>query len=422
MLTGQGNQELAVEAMKRGASDYLIKVRLDRTTLVRAIAGAIERESLRRELIARQAALVESEARKTAVMEAALDAIVLMDVHGAIVDFNAAAESAFGYSRAEVIGRSVAEVLVPPPLREAHASGLERYLRTGEERVIGKRLQLPARRKDGTQFAAEVAVVRIRTSGPALFTAYIRDVTDRQRAEEADALRLSKQAVEQVNAELEAFSYAVAHDLRAPLRAISGFSAALAEDLQLAPGDDCARHLERITAAASHMGHLIDGLLSLSQTARSELCMADVDLGAHARRAMEQLRESEPGREVEFTVEGSLTAHGDARLLGALLQNLLANAWKFSSKKPRTVIVFGAEETADGRAFFVRDNGDGFDMAYAEKLFVPFQRLHRASEFSGTGIGLATVDRIIRRHGGRVWAEGRPALGATFFFSLPIKT
>jgi signal transduction histidine kinase len=227
-----------------------------------------------------------------------------------------------------------------------------------------------------------------------------------------------------VNKELEAFSYSVSHDLRAPLRSIDGFSLALLEDYAERLDDGGKKYLQHVRESAQHMGELIDGLLALARVTRSELRREEVDLSRLARDIGARLRNHDSGpsgtaQRVEFQVEDGLSAQGDARLLGNVLENLLGNAWKFTSKRPEARIEVGRlPEGAQPAAFFVRDNGAGFDMAYAGKLFGAFQRLHAATEFEGHGIGLATVQRIVRRHGGRIWAEGEVGVGATFYFSL----
>jgi len=367
---------------------------------------------------AAEAAVRESEARNTAVMAAALDAIVLMDHEGHITDFNPAAERTFGYSRDEIMGKSLAEMLIPPALRARHSGGLARYLKTGEEHVIGTRIEVSALRKGGTEFPAEVAVVRIRSEGPPIFTGYIRDISERRLAADAAMLRTAKEAAEEANSELETFSYSVAHDLRAPLRGINGFSSALLEDQGHKLDGDAKEYLVLIASEARHMGEIIDALLALARLTRTDLQQELVDLTELARAVIARLRATDPTRHVEFIATDGLTARGDARLVRALLENLLGNAWKFTGKKQDGRIEL-ALETVDGvPVFVVRDNGAGFDMALAEKLFVPFRRLHRASEFEGTGIGLATVQRIARRHGGRIWAESIENQGATFRFTL----
>lgn len=224
--------------------------------------------------------------------------------------------------------------------------------------------------------------------------------------------------LELTNRELEAFSYSVSHDLRAPLRSIDGFSQALLEDYgdKLdAPGVD---HLRRVRAASQRMARLIDDLLELSRMTRSEIRREPVDLSALARVIAGDLRKAQPGRQVTFRIANGLVAEGDPRLLRVVLENLLGNAWKFTAKQQRATIEVGLAQRDSKPAYFVRDDGAGFDMDYAGKLFGAFQRLHAVTEFEGTGIGLATVQRIVHRHGGQVWAEGEVGKGATFSFTL----
>jgi light-regulated signal transduction histidine kinase (bacteriophytochrome) len=220
------------------------------------------------------------------------------------------------------------------------------------------------------------------------------------------------------NNELEAFSYSVSHDLRAPLRSIDGFSQALLEDYSPkldAAGQD---HLRRVRAATQRMSVLIDDLLNLSRLSRSAMRREPLDLSALAAAVAQEVRQSDPARRVEFVIANDLAAEGDPQLLRVVMENLLGNAWKYTSGHPRARIEFGASHSNGRRTFFVRDDGAGFDPRYSARLFGAFQRLHAADEFPGTGVGLATVQRIIHRHGGRVWAEGAVEKGATFYFSL----
>ncbi|MGH7435104.1 MAG: sensor histidine kinase, partial [Polyangiaceae bacterium] len=237
---------------------------------------------------------------------------------------------------------------------------------------------------------------------------------DRQiaaRTEVEKALLLSNQ-------ELEAFSYSVAHDLRAPLRGISGFSTALLEDFGDKLDDDAKGYLNRITAAAERMSVLIDALLSLSRVTRGELRREELDLSRMAEAVVQRLRASDPSRDVEFVAAEGLGAWGDSGLLSAVFENLLSNAWKFTGAKAHARITFGVERKGGTPVYFVKDDGAGFSMAHANKLFAPFQRLHSSDRFAGTGIGLATVQRIILRHGGRIWAESEEEKGATFYFTI----
>ena len=237
-----------------------------------------------------------------------------------------------------------------------------------------------------------------------------------------------KQAVEETrrlndqlaaaNKELDAFSHSVSHDLRAPLRGIDGWSLALLEDYGGQLDEQGRTFLNRVRAETQRMGGLVDDLLQLSRLSRAEMHRQPVDLSGIARKVVARLRETAPERSVEFIVQPDLVAQGDAPLLEVALTNLLGNAFKFTGKRTQARIEFGRADGAGGDAFFVRDNGAGFDMAYAKKLFGAFQRMHKTSDFPGTGIGLATVQRIVHRHGGRVWAEAAAGHGATFYFTL----
>jgi len=236
-----------------------------------------------------------------------------------------------------------------------------------------------------------------------------------------EELERSVRDLRALNNEMESFAYAVSHDLRAPLRSIDGFSQILVEDKAEALGDDGRELLGRVRAAASRMGELIDDLLDLSRVSRHDLVVDNIDLGRIAASVVDELRTRDPERLVEVSIEVPERASGDPRLLRVVLTNLLANAWKFTRDRRPAHICFGAEAMTDATRFFVRDDGVGFDPKYADKLFGAFQRLHSATQFEGTGIGLATVQRIIHRHGGSVWAESEPDKGATFSFTLPAR-
>jgi signal transduction histidine kinase len=231
-------------------------------------------------------------------------------------------------------------------------------------------------------------------------------------------LAQQKNALAMVNRELESFSYSISHDLRAPLRHLVGFSGALLEDYAESLDTSAKGYLDCIVRAGHKMETLIEALLKLSRIARQELKIASVDLTQMARECAATLKESDPGRSVVFSIADELSARGDAPLLRAALENLLANAWKYTVKKETAIIELGRKEEGDATIFYLRDNGAGFDMRYADKLFGPFQRMHSESEFEGTGIGLATVQRIIHRHGGKIWADAAVDGGATFFFTL----
>jgi signal transduction histidine kinase len=243
-------------------------------------------------------------------------------------------------------------------------------------------------------------------------------VANQELQEEHGRLTEALTALAAANEELEAFSYSVAHDLRAPLRGIQGFSQAVLEDYSDKVDERGRDYLSRVSAAAVRMSALIDDLLQLSRISRAGLVPAAVDLSALARDIALELQRESPDRMVCMVIADEARATGDPQLLRIALENLLGNAWKFSSKVGEPVIEFGCMETGGQDVFYVRDNGAGFDAAHASRLFAPFQRLHAERDFPGTGIGLATVQRVVRRHGGRIWAEGQPGAGATFYFTL----
>jgi PAS domain S-box-containing protein len=251
----------------------------------------------------------------------------------------------------------------------------------------------------------------------------VHDITEHKQAEE-EVLKLSRDVaarnleLEAVNKELEAFSYSVSHDLLSPLRSIDGFSRALLEDHSDRLDAEGRDFLGRILAASQRMGQLIDDLLNLSRVSRTEMRREQVDLSGIVAGISARLRKEQPGRNVAFAIGEGLSTYGDERLLNIVMDNLIGNAWKFTGNRPDAIIEFGAIEQSE-KIYFVKDNGAGLDMTYADKLFAPFQRLHKPTEFPGTGIGLATVKRIIERHGGRVWIEGEKDKGVTVYFTLP---
>jgi PAS domain S-box-containing protein len=378
--------------------------------------------------------LTESEARMRAVVASAPDAVVTIDHRGVISEFNPAAEATFGFARDEVVGRSLADTIIPPALRSHHREGLARYLRTGEQRVLGRRVELSAMRADGSEFPVEVSIERIDLPGPPAFTGFIRDITRRKEAERERERLLSD--VRQLNDdlerrvaertaqlqeaidELESFSYSVSHDLRAPLRAIDGFSRILLRELGPDLAEESRARLTAVREGAQRMGALIDDLLTFSRLGREPMDKQPVDLVEVVETCLEELEPLRDGRDVDITVGDLPPCMGDASLLRHVFGNLLENALKFTARNPHAHVEVGYEAGTFPPIYFVRDDGAGFDMRYADKLFGVFQRLHLADEFDGTGVGLAIVQRVVHRHGGRVWASADVGKGATFSLTL----
>jgi PAS domain S-box-containing protein len=363
-----------------------------------------------------------SEARFRGLLDSAPDAIVITDRDGRIIFVNGQSERLFGYRRADMIDRKV-EMLVPERYRKDHMLHRDGYINDPKPRQMGGGMDLYGVRRDGTEFPIAISLSSVDTEQGLAVFADIRDVTEQRAAERKlqelnERLGRDNAELESLNKELEAFSYSVSHDLRAPLRAVDGFSQALLEDAGDKLDKTGRQHLTRVRAAAQRMGMLIDDLIKLARVTRTEMNVEPVDLSAIARTVAEELKQSAPSRQVEIEVAPGLNAQGDPRLLRVALENLLGNAWKFTAGRTPARIAFGQEQLDGAPAYFVRDNGVGFDMAYAGKLFGAFQRLHDARDFAGTGIGLATVQRIIHKHGGRIWAESQPDKGATFRFTL----
>lgn len=504
-------------------------------------------------------ALRESEARLRAVLNSALSAVIVMDAHGKIVDWNARAESMFGWPRDQALGRKLGETIVPERYRERHQRGMERYLATGDGPVLNRSLEMSAVRRDGSEFPVELSISPLKTDSVITFCGFITDITERKRIEEVrarlvsivessedaiigntldgmitswnrgaettfgyspeeaigqplsiltpqesqesdsqllrrisrgehiehfDTIRVTKDArrlnvsvsvspikdengrvvgassiarditahkqaqqeiqrlnqeleqrvtrrtaqLEAVNRELEAFSYSVSHDLRAPLRHVDGFAALLSKHVGPTLDEKGRRYLTTISNAARQMGRLIDDLLAFSRMGRAQMKTVAVDQDDMVATVIRDTRSDENANQIEWCVAPLPTVQADPAMLRQVWFNLVDNAVKYSGKNAHPKIEVGSLQNAHAREvgvqseqiFFVRDNGVGFDMSYVEKLFGVFQRLHGPAEFEGTGIGLANVRRIINRHGGRVWAEGRVGEGATFYFSIPI--
>jgi len=346
---------------------------------------------------------------------------ILCDTRGRPVDYrflavNPAFERITGLKAEQILGRTILEIL--PETEPYWIEAFGRVALTGEPaffesyaKTMDKHFEVKAFQPEPNRFACIFADITERKLAGEILRKVNEELELRVRERTAQ--------IQAVNRELEAFSYSVSHDLRAPLRSIDGFSRAFQEDFGDRLDETARSYLERIRNATKRMGHLIDDLLKLARLTRKDMRRERVDLTSLARQVMEALHEFEPGRDVETVLQEGIWVEGDPDLLQVLLENLLGNAWKFTAKQAHPRIVLGLVEGGIPKTCFVRDNGVGFDMAYVKRLFGPFQRLHTQEEFPGTGIGLATVQRILSRHGGRIWAEGEPGVGATFYFTWP---
>jgi PAS domain S-box-containing protein len=503
------------------------------------------------------AALRESEARKAAILETSLDAIVSVEQDGKIIEWNPAAERIFGYSRELALGRDLTKLIVPKSNQEIHRKGIARFVQAGRGRMLGSRTELMALRANGAEFPVELTLIKIPGDGPLVFTTFFREITERRRTEEAlrkseerfrllvegvedyaiymldthghittwnagaerimgyraqevigrrfhrfyrtdDVSRIKpdqalavataeghfqdewlqvrkdgtqywasfvitalrdengrltgysmiardvtrrKQAEDEIHRlntelehrvqertaelqaayqEMEAFSYSISHDLRAPLIHIAGFIEMLKSDLGPSLDEKSSRHLQTICDATENMGRMIADLLTFSRIGRAEMYKVQFNLTDTMKDVRRDLQAQMQNRKVTWIIPELPEVFGDPFMLRQALYNLLGNALKFSRRREEARIEVSVETTGGEHIFAIRDNGAGFDMKYASKLFGVFQRLHSAKEFEGTGIGLANVRRIIARHGGRTWAEGQPDVGATFYFSLPV--
>ncbi len=371
--------------------------------------------------------LRESEERFRSTFEQAAVGIAHISIEGKFLRINQRFCNMVGYTQEEMLALTFQDITHPDDLetdlrfvRQVLADEIKTY--SIEKRYI---------RKDHSiiWINLTMSLVRDESGVPRNFISVVEDITKRRQAEEEVQklnTTLEQRVIERtaqlaaINKELEAFSYSVSHDLRAPLRGIDGWSQALLEDYGAQLDEQAHQYLDRVRSETQWMGSLIDDLLELSRITRADMNKVQVDLSAITRTIASRLKEGESQRQIEFAIQSNLSAWGDPRLLEVVLTNLLNNAFKFTGKIPQARIEFGQTEMDGQHAFFVRDNGAGFDMAFAKKLFSPFQRMHKASEFPGTGVGLATVQRIVHRHGGRIWAESVVDAGATFYFTLEV--
>ncbi len=367
-----------------------------------------------------------AEKRFGEMLESAPDAIVTVNQEGRIVLVNAQAEKFFGYQREELLGEPV-EMLVPEHYRSGHREQRAVYCRAPSARPMGADLELWGRRKDGSKFPVEISLSPVETEEGILVSSAIRDITERRRAKEQIRKLnedLERRVMERTaelqatNKELEAFTYSVSHDLRAPLRHIDGFARILLEGSGAQLDPEAQHNLRRIHEAVGRMAQLVDDLLGLARVGRQQLTLQITGLNALVEEVLADLQTETRDPQVDWQIGRLPFVECDPVLMKQVFANLLSNAVKFTRPRERAVIEVGCVEANGQQAVFVRDNGVGFNMKYADKLFGVFQHLHRQEDFEGTGVGLAIVQRIVHKHGGRVWAEAELNKGATFYFTL----
>lgn len=423
-VTGSLGEEMAIKALKSGATDFVLKHHL--STLPPALHRALNQAEFHIQRKRAEEALLMSEERYRSLVELSPDAL-FVQINDKIVFINSAGVKVLGAHRArDIIGRPASGFIHPEDrkriqvrLRKLHDE--HKPLRFVEHRIV---------RLDGVAIDVEMAATPLTFEGKQAAQVILHDITERKRAGEEIRrlnLELEQRVVERTaeleaaNKELEAFSYSVSHDLRAPLRHIEGFVEILRASKAGTLDNEGRHHLQTIADSSRQMGKLIDDLLGFSRTARVELRKVNVNLNDIVRSVVHEMEPDTANRDVQWNIGELPQVEGDPALLRQVFFNLLANALKYTRTRRQALIEIGSTRTENETIIFVRDNGVGFDPRYAQKLFGVFQRLHPAVEFEGTGVGLANVRRIITRHGGRTWAESDLDEGATFFFSLPKK-
>ena len=423
-VTGSLGEEMAIKALKSGATDFVLKHHL--STLPPALHRALNQAEFHVQRKRAEEALLVSEERYRSLVELSPDAL-FVQINDKIVFINTAGVKLLGAHRAkDIIGKSAAGFIHPDDRKRIQA----RVRKLHEEHKPLRFVEHKIMRLDGESFDVEMGAAPLTFEGKPAAQVILHDITDRKRAEEEIRrlnLELEQRVIERTaeleaaNKELEAFSYSVSHDLRAPLRHIEGFVEILRATKAAGLDDEGQHHLLTIADSSRQMGKLIDDLLSFSRTARAELRTVKVSLDDLVKGVLHEMEPDTANREIEWIIHELPEIEGDPALLRQVFWNLISNALKYTRTRPSARIEIGSTRTENDTIIYVRDNGVGFDPRYAQKLFGVFQRLHRASEFEGTGVGLANVRRIITRHGGRTWAEGDVDEGATFFFSLPGK-
>jgi PAS domain S-box-containing protein len=443
LLTAERPQEEAsiLDQVRRGITRHYetVRVRKDGQRIAVALTVSpihdargevIGASSVARDITERKRAESElraSRGRLSGIIESAMDAVISVNAQQRITIFNAAAEKMFLCEADEAIGQPL-DRFIPARFRQAHHAHVEEFGRTGvTSRAMGYLRPLSGLRANGEEFPIEASISHTEIAGEPIYTVILRDITERQRAE-AQIRQLNAELEQRVeertaqltetNKELESFTYSVAHDLRAPLRHIDAFSNILDEDFATELPPEAQHYLKNIRNSTRKMSLLVDDLLNLARVSRQELRRQSTPLNRLVEEVVDDLKSETIGRTLEWHIDPLPAIECDPGLMKQVFINLLSNAVKYTRPRSVAVIEVGCQHADGDTALFVRDNGVGFNMKYADKLFGVFQRFHRAEEFEGTGVGLATVDRIVRRHGGHIWAEAAVDHGATFFFTV----
>jgi PAS domain S-box-containing protein len=418
------------ETVRRRKDGRLVALSLVVSPIKSATGEIVGVSSIAQDITERKLAAVElqeSRAGLSAIIGSAMDAIISINADQRITVFNQSAEKMFGCPAREAMGQPL-DRFIPMRFRELHRRQVAEFGHTGvTSRAMGNMEPLSGVRANGEEFPIEASISHIELGDQHVYTVILRDITERKRAED-QVLRLNaelEQRVEQrtqeltaANKELESFTYSVAHDLRAPLRHLDAFSRILQEDFAPELPDEAQRYLDSIRKSTGRMSQLVDDLLNLARLGRQELKRLPTPLDGLVEQAIADLKRETEGRRIDWRIEPLPAVECDSGLMKQVFANLLSNAVKYTRPRAEAVIEVGSRRVDGSTAVFVRDNGVGFNMKYADKLFGVFQRFHRAEEFEGTGVGLATVDRIIRKHGGQIWAEAAVDRGATFYFTL----
>jgi len=386
------------------------------TVVTLTVLGLVLLTSLADRRFSLQAMELEASRRHHQIIETALDAFIEMDSDALITDWNAQAETTFGWSRSEAIGQTLSQMIIPHRYREAHTQGLRLFLATGEGPVLNKRIEIAALHRDGTEFPIELAIAAIRWGERRLFSAFARDVTEQKRAQRELARKVEELA--RSNAELEQFAYVASHDLQEPLRMVASFTQLLAQRYKGKLDADADEFIGFAVDGATRMQQLIQDLLSYSRVTTKGQSFRLIDAKAPCDNALENLQTSIKDSNAVVNVGPLPAVLADPRQLMQLFQNLIGNAVKYRNDRTPEIHV-AAKPNGDQWVFSVQDNGIGIAPQHSERIFQMFQRLHTTNEYQGTGIGLAICRKIVERHGGKIWVEAQPGKGSTFVFTIP---